>query len=67
MEVVQAIIDVSDQPTLKPAILGEAKNEIRDQYLDSTKAKKVLGWAPHYPLEEGLRETMAWYTDFLSR
>jgi len=67
MEVVQAIIDVSDQPTLKPAILGEAKNEIRDQYLDSTKAKKVLGWAPHYSLKEGLRETMAWYTDFLSR
>jgi CDP-glucose 4,6-dehydratase len=67
MEVVQVIIDVSDQPTLKPIILGEAKNEIHDQYLDSTKAKQVLGWAPQYSLKEGLRKTMTWYRDFLSQ
>jgi CDP-glucose 4,6-dehydratase len=66
-DVVQAIIDVSDQPTLKPIILGEAKNEIHDQYLDSTRARRILGWAPHYSLKEGLRETMTWYRDFLSQ
>lgn len=67
MEVVQAIIDVSDQPTLEPVVLAEAHNEIHDQYLDSTKAKQVLGWAPRYSLEEGLRETMTWYREFLTR
>ncbi|MFO7741961.1 MAG: GDP-mannose 4,6-dehydratase [Anaerolineae bacterium] len=67
MEVVEAIIDVSDQPTLKPIILAEAPNEIQDQYLDSGKARRLLGWAPRYSLKEGLRETMAWYRDFLTR
>lgn len=66
-DVVQAIIDVSNQPTLTPIVLGEAENEIHDQYLDSTKAKRVLGWTPLYSLKEGLRETMMWYRDFLSR
>jgi len=67
MDVVQAIIKVADEPTLEPIVLAEAKNEIHDQYLDSTKAKRVLGWTPQYSLKEGLHETMMWYRDFLSR
>jgi CDP-glucose 4,6-dehydratase len=67
MEVVKAIIDVSDQPMLKPIVLAEAQNEIQEQYLDSSKAKRVLGWAPQYSLKEGLRETMTWYREFLAR
>jgi CDP-glucose 4,6-dehydratase len=47
--------------------LAEAPHEIQDQYLDSSKAKRVLGWAPRYSLREGLRETIAWYWEFLSR
>lgn len=65
MEVVQAIIDVSDQPTLEPLVLAEAKNEIQDQYLDSSKARRVLGWAPQHSLRTGLRATLTWYRDFL--
>ncbi len=67
MEVVKAIIDVSDQSALKPIVLDEAQNEIQDQYLDSSKARRVLGWAPRYSLKEGLRETMAWYREFLAQ
>jgi CDP-glucose 4,6-dehydratase len=67
MEVVRAIIDVSDRPMLEPVVLSEAHNEIQAQYLDSRKAKRLLGWAPRYSLREGLRETMAWYREFLSR
>lgn len=65
MEVVQAIIDVSDRPTLEPLVLGEAKNEIQDQYLDSSKARQILGWAPQHSLRAGLRATLAWYREFL--
>jgi len=65
MEVVQAIIDVSDEPTLEPLVLGEAKNEIQEQYLDSSKARQLLGWAPQHSLRAGLRATLAWYRDFL--
>jgi CDP-glucose 4,6-dehydratase len=67
MEVVEAIIEVSDRPMLEPVVLAEAPHEIQDQYLDSSKAKRVLGWAPRYSLREGLRETIAWYWEFLSR
>lgn len=45
----------------KPKILGEAKNEIDRQYLDSTKAKKVLDWEAKYTIDEGLKKTIEWY------
>jgi CDP-glucose 4,6-dehydratase len=66
MEVVQTIIDESDQPSMEPQVLGEAKNEIQAQYLDSSKAKRLLGWAPQHSLREGLRKTLAWYYEFLT-
>ena len=65
MEVVQAIIEVSDQPTLEPRVLGEAKNEIQAQYLDSSRARRLLDWKPQYSLKQGLRETLSWYREFL--
>jgi len=66
LEIVQTIIAISDNPELEPVVLSDAPNEIPAQYLDSSKAKKVLGWKPRYSLEEGLRETLAWYREFLS-
>ena len=49
---------------IKPKILGQAKNEIDRQYLDSAKAKKVLGWEAKYDLDLGLRETIEWYKNY---
>ncbi len=46
---------------LSPKILNTAKAEIRDQYLDWSKAKKVLGWHPCYSIKQGLNETVEWY------
>ena len=67
LEMVQAIIAVSDHPQLEPVVLADAPNEIQAQYLDSSKANRVLGWAPRYWLEDGLREAMQWYREFLSQ
>lgn len=47
--------------SLKPVVLGEAKNEIKHQYLDAGKAARLLGWRPQFTLEEGLARTIAWY------
>jgi CDP-glucose 4,6-dehydratase len=67
LEMVQAIIAVSDHPDLEPVVLDDAPHEIQAQYLDSNKARRMLGWSPRYSLEEGLRETVEWYREFLDR
>lgn len=66
LEMVETIIRLSDYPDLEPIILNEAQNEIRDQYLDSERARQILGWQPRFSLEEGLREALAWYRQFLA-
>ncbi len=52
---------------LKLEVLGnEAPNEIPKQFLASDKARKLLeGWKPRFGIEEGLRRTIAWYTELL--
>lgn len=65
LEIVERIIKLMDSK-LKPIILNEASNEIREQYLSSSKARKVLKWKPLVTLDEGLSRTISWYKDFLS-
>ena len=66
LQVVETVVALSDHPDLKPVIHGEAPNEIQEQYLDSTLSGQVLGWEPAHSMEEGLRETMKWYREFLN-
>ncbi len=66
LEIVETIVKLSGRPDLAPLVQGEARNEIQDQYLDSTQAHRVLDWSPRYTLEQGLEETLAWYRDFLN-
>jgi CDP-glucose 4,6-dehydratase len=51
---------------LQPIVRNEATNEIREQYLDASRARKTLGWTPIFTLDEGLDRTVRWYRDFLS-
>jgi len=60
IELVDRILDVMGSP-LKPEIRNEASNEIRDQYLDATKAKTMLGWTPAFEFDDSLRSTVDWY------
>jgi CDP-glucose 4,6-dehydratase len=53
--------------SLPPEIRSEASHEIRAQFLDANKARQVLGWAPRFSLDEGLRRTIAWYRDALAK
>ena len=49
-----------------PDVRGTATMEIRDQTLDSQKARSLLGWNARWSLEDGLRETVAWYRAYLT-
>jgi CDP-glucose 4,6-dehydratase len=52
--------------SLRPDVRNEASNEIRHQYLSAERARRVLDWHPLFTLDEGLRRTIKWYTDFFS-
>ncbi len=52
---------------LKPIILNQAVGEIRDQYLDISKAHRLLSLTPQYNVEHGLKETIKWYTSFFKQ
>ena len=67
LEIVNVISKLMGREDLEPVVLDEAKAEIRDQYLSSEKAKRMLGWSPRYTLEDGLQETIDWYTQFFRR
>ena len=40
--------------------------EIWRMYADSTRARNELGWTPRLNLEEGLKQSIAWYRDYLA-
>ncbi len=61
LEIVDVLARLMEKPSLKPIILNNAKNEILNQYLDSSKSKSVLGWGPAHKIEDGLKETIGWY------
>jgi CDP-glucose 4,6-dehydratase len=66
LEIVSALQRLMDRPDLAPVVQNRAQREIRDQYLDSTRARQILGWSARHTFEEGLRETIAWYERYLS-
>ena len=51
---------------VEPKILNTAKSEIKDQHLNSAKAKNALGWSSQVSLESGLARTVAWYKQYLA-
>lgn len=65
LEITREIQRLMKRPDLEPVILNQAKAEIPNQYLDSSKAHRKLGWSPRYSLEQGLLETIDWYRAFL--
>jgi CDP-glucose 4,6-dehydratase len=66
LDLMQKILQISGREDLQPRILNEAGNEIPAQYLDSSRAQKMLGWQPQFSLEEGLEKTLDWYRKFLN-
>jgi len=66
LELVQQILCIMGQSSLSPVILNQANHEIPCQYLDCSKAKRLLGWASEFGMEQGLRETIAWYREYYS-
>lgn len=62
--VINVVESISNQMgnTSKPDILNQANNEIQKQYLSSDKIINTLGWKPSTNFDQGLTNTIEWYT-----
>lgn len=65
LAMVRTILTMIDHSALEPIVLNQASREIPKQYLDCSKARRVLDWQPRHTLEDGLRETITWYREHL--
>jgi CDP-glucose 4,6-dehydratase len=65
-EMALRILKVAKCEAIELDIQATAKNEIPHQYLDASKARRLLGWSPSFDLDSGLERTVAWYKAFLS-
>ncbi len=65
LDITRMILALSPYPELEPIVLDEVKNEIKEQYLDSSKIRRMIGWEVKWTRKEALRETMAWYAEYL--
>ncbi len=63
LRVVDLLRSICRREDLLPNIRNEATHEIREQYLDSTKIRRELGWKPTHDLRSGLVKTVQWYRD----
>ena len=66
LELVGRIQELMDCGHLTPAVLDEARGEIRQQYLSAAKARERLDWRAAYTLQKGLQETITWYRHFFA-
>jgi len=62
LDLVTLIIKVADRPDIEPLVTAQSKNQ-EHVWLANERAKRVLGWRQQVPLEDGLRETFAWFRE----
>ena len=65
IELTHKVLAMMGRSDLQPIVRNIASGEIREQYLDASKARKVLGWSPRHGMDEGLKRTIDWYREFL--
>ena len=65
LELTHKILEIMGSD-LKPDVRNEASNEIKHQYLSAAKARRMLDWEPLYTLDGALKQTIDWYTKFLT-
>jgi len=67
LQMYEAVVDAMDAERIEPIVANTARAEIRDQYLDSSKACQKLGWEPRFGLRDALRLTADWYRALFGR
>lgn len=61
IDVVKKILELMEKPESLIKYVEDRKGHDKRYAIDSSKAKKELGWAPKKTFEQGLKETVEWY------
>jgi CDP-glucose 4,6-dehydratase len=65
IDICRKTLEAAGRPDLEPVVKATARHEIPEQWLDSARARRELGWSPLYGLDAGLAETVKWYAAYL--
>lgn len=66
IDVVRQTLEIMGRTDLIPIIQNNASAEIREQYMECEKARRLLDWSPRYGMDAGLLETVDWYRNQLT-
>ncbi|MDO8623036.1 MAG: GDP-mannose 4,6-dehydratase [archaeon] len=67
LEVVNILINYSKSGDNNLVLIpGHPTKERTDQFLDTKKSKRIIGWNPQIKLEQGLADTFDWYKKYLN-
>ena len=66
-DLVKLISRLFDGKEREPVFHGAKKEIPIRKCLDTSKAKRAMGWQPSISLEEGLKETISWYKHYWDR
>jgi len=61
-QVAETLKEIMDKKDLKTVYTGPRPTDIRHGYADISKATKILGYHPKFPVKEGLTQLVKWYT-----
>jgi len=61
-EIADAVLELTAKPESLKTIVADRPGHDRRYLLDSTKLRTELGWAPEIGFEDGMRETVEWYS-----
>jgi dTDP-glucose 4,6-dehydratase len=63
IELVHLMLELLDRPASLVRFVKDRPGHDRRYAMDSSRAAKELGWAPEHTFEQGLRETLQWYSE----
>jgi len=61
-EIADAVLELTGKPASLKSIVPDRPGHDRRYLLDSSKLRNELGWKPDIAFEDGMRETVEWYT-----
>jgi dTDP-glucose 4,6-dehydratase len=62
-EIADRVLELTGKPESLKTIVPDRPGHDRRYLLDSSKIRRELGWEPEIGFEDGLQETVAWYSE----